>query len=73
MQTLEIIFKHKSISLFSEYEANITFNKPNREIDEYNDFKYFYYFNNFDDNKDYLKKYKNLTLQEFFVEFNINE
>ena len=65
--------RQKSISLFLEYEANIAFNKPNREIDEYNDFKYFYYFNNFDDNKDYLKKYKNLTLREFFVEFNKNE
>ena len=63
----------KSISLFSKYEANISFDRPNKQIDNYNNFKYFYYFNNFDDNRDYLEKYRNLTLREFFTEFNKNE
>ncbi len=63
----------KSISLFSKYEANISFDRPNKQIDNYNNFKYFYYFNNFDNNRDYLEKYRNLTLREFFTEFNKNE
>ncbi len=63
----------KSISLFTKYEANILFNEPNKQIEDYNNFKYFYYYNNFDDYRDYLEKYKNLTLREFFIQFNKNE
>ena len=48
------------------------FNEPNKQIEDYNIFKYFYYYNNFYDYRDYLEKYKNLTLREFFIQFNKN-
>ena len=60
----------KARSIFYEYQEEALKNQPNKDIKTYYNFKYFYYYYNFQNNRDYLKKYKNLTLREFFKEFN---
>ena len=65
--------KSENILLFEKYKNLSREKNLNKNIKTYNDFKYYYYFKNYKSYKSEISKYKNLSLNNFIIRFELDQ
>ena len=58
---------------FIKYDKFASQGKLDKDIEGYNDFKFIFYYKNYEEYKTYLSKYKNMSLKEFTKKFTKDE
>ena len=69
----DFLARKELINNYNEYLYKSEDNNLDKTMSDYDDYKFFFYYKNYEEYKDYLTKYKNLSLRDFRKKFNQEE